>query len=193
MTTSTRSPPNQAISRRRAGAVPTQVAWPNLRHVMAEGSAAWPNMAMGTYEIGRIEPEQIDRAYALVRVAQPAVQLGAWRRYVADLDETSDWALHREVLVACNALGYIQGLCISSIVQLANDRVLDVPIFIVVSAADERGVRAELLNNLESRAAGLGCSQLRIWTQTADNWRLHLIPDAAWDAAIDLSIPVPRR
>lgn len=192
MTTSARSRPNRAASHRRPGVTPAQVAWPNLRHVMARRSATWPNAAMGTYEIGRIEPEQIDRAYALVRVAQPAVQLGAWRRYVADLDGASDWALQREVLVACNALGYIQGLCVSSIVQLANDRVLDVPIFIVVSAADERGVRTELLNNLESRAAGLGCSQLRIWTQTADNWRRHLVPDAAWDAAIDLSIPVPR-
>ncbi|MDR3471307.1 MAG: hypothetical protein P4M09_06415 [Devosia sp.] len=145
---------------------------------------------MNTYEIARIEPHQVDRAFTLLQVALPAVHVDVWRGYVTDLLNHRRGWMTRDVLVACNARHYLQALCIVSLVERGELRVLDVPIFIVVSAADERGVRAELLAHLKSRAADSGCHRLRIWTQTPDNWALHLAPDAFERAVIDLSVPV---
>jgi hypothetical protein len=145
---------------------------------------------MNTYEIVGIEPAQVDRAFALLQVALPGIGMDVWRSYVTDvIDGRSGWS-DREVLVASNPRGYVQAVCITSIVERDRVRVLDVPIFIVVSAADERGIRAELLAHLKGLAADLGCHRLRIWTQTPDNWARHLAPDAFEQASVDISIPV---
>jgi|GEM_PF-1458603 len=149
---------------------------------------------MEAYEIGHIAPDQIDRAYALLRLAHPAVQPAAWRRYALDvLDRPAGQARHRQIIVAANSLGYIQGLSVAFIAELASGKALDVPVLIVVSAADEHGVRRELLAHLAARAAGLGCSQLRLWIQSSGNWHRHQLPDPAHDAPIDLLIPAARQ
>ena len=119
--------------------------------------------------------------------------MSVWRRDAADvLDRIALEAPRRDIVVACNGLGYVQGLDIAQLADLPDRRTLDVPIFIIVSAGDERGVHDELVDHLGARAAGYGCSALRIWAQTADNWLQHLTPGAAHEAPIDLSIPVTR-
>jgi hypothetical protein len=51
---------------------------------------------------------------------------------------------------------------------------LDVPIFIVASAADESGVSGALIGRLRHLAEDSGCKSIRFWTVGGDSWGRHM-------------------
>lgn len=108
------------------------------------------------YDICPISRKQIDSAYPLAKLALPSIGIEEWR----DLCRASDGA--DEIALASNAKGYAQGLSISSVLEQGDRRILDVSSFVIVSAADEPGVEADLVQYLKARAKALNCNSVQI-------------------------------
>lgn len=129
-----------------------------------------------TYKVTRITNEQVDPAYLLVSPVAPNLNLDGWRtfctevlarkRHPVDLDD---------IIVAVNPIGYIQGLCVyAARWDTFHGQILDVPVFVIASAADEIGVAIDLLRLLKARAERESCGFIRVWTLGEDNWSRHL-------------------
>ncbi len=153
-----------------------------------------------TYRVGRLSDECVDKAYSLVNLVAPALDLEAWRTLCRNMQ--SHWPYQPEIgdmIVAVNPLGYVQGLCISSARDHAVEgRLLDVPFVVIASAADAAGVAGDLMDWLEAHAASEGCEKLRIWTSEKDGWTRHFTGRDVrlWEHGILLSlrahVPVPQ-
>jgi len=132
-----------------------------------------------SYSIAPISPETIDRAYPLLRAIAPTLAVEEWRRHCRKLATPladSDPATSREeTVVAVNSQGYVKGLCLYSIRHhWIYGRLLDVPIFVVASAADAEGVGKALLQFLQGKRDRSVCSGVRFWTMGAQIWDRRL-------------------
>jgi hypothetical protein len=137
-----------------------------------------------SYIVEPIGPRTIDHAYPLARACGYAPTLGQWRAFCQSLesaplrDEAAGNNSERAV-VARNPQGYVKGLCVYSIKEhLPYGRLLDVPIFIVASAADGEGVATELAAVLLSRCDWSVCSGIRFWPIGSDSWKSRQTPEA---------------
>jgi hypothetical protein len=109
-----------------------------------------------SYAIETIGPRTVDRAYPLARVGGFTLSLDEWRAFCRSFGSppVGDRTGRELAVVARNNSGYVKGLCVYSIKHLSpHGRLVDVPIFVVASAADEEGVATELIGFLRSRAA----------------------------------------
>ncbi len=128
-----------------------------------------------TYKIGRISADRIDQAYLLIDRFAPALDIEAWRTFCCDVMKRDSHQLDVDnVVIATNPLDYVQGLCITALRGRAEDRILDVPVFVVTSAADAAGVAADMLAYLKNVGRAEACGGIRIWTLGKDNWTRHL-------------------
>lgn len=128
------------------------------------------------YAIGRLSIGQIDQAYLLVNPVAPGLDLDGWRSFCRNLLAHELLAREQDdVIVAANPLGYVQGLSVCAVrTHPSHGRILDVPVFVVASTADEAGVRADLLRHLQECGGLHGCRMLRIWSLEWDSWGRHL-------------------
>ena len=129
-----------------------------------------------TYHVIQIGPEQVDRAFLLVEPVASSLSLAAWRDFCNQLGPRPLQGHHPDqVWVAVNPVGTIQGLALS---KLGDDptggRMLDVPIFVVASAADESGVSGALISRLRHVAEDSECKSIRFWTVGRDSWSRHM-------------------
>jgi hypothetical protein len=136
----------------------------------------------GSYVIEQIGPETIDRAYALARTIAENLRLDEWRQFCRSLESSSAKREigdeREEIVVARNAEGYVKGFSIFAIRDHTTyGRLLDVPVFVVASAADREGVAAELLNFLRAKCAKSVCSGIRFWTMSPRTWAERLRPE----------------
>ncbi|MEJ0095095.1 MAG: hypothetical protein WDN46_17255 [Methylocella sp.] len=129
-----------------------------------------------TYQIAELTTDRVDQAYPLIGAVAPALDLAAWRAFCRSIIDRGDSRPDLDnVIVAMSPLGYIQGLCITTVREHAEgDRILDAPIFVVASAADSAGVAAELLDYLKAFGRAESCGCMRIWTLAHDNWTRRL-------------------
>src|SRR5271169_3723082 len=109
----------------------------------------------GCYIVEPIGPRTVGPAYLLARACGCALTLREWRALCQSLGSAPACDEGRgngaRALVARNAQGYVKGLCICSITDDSPcGRLLDVSIFVVVSAADPQRVTAELVGALRS-------------------------------------------
>ncbi|MGF7159532.1 hypothetical protein FHS85_001151 [Rhodoligotrophos appendicifer] len=119
-----------------------------------------------TYKIDVMVRDQTDLAFPLVQALWPPMELTDWRGF-CDLVFASGGILSggRSLYVAVAPKGYIRGLCLVAVSRdPSQGDVLDVPILIISSAADEAGVTAELIDHLKAIAWGLDCRTLRLMT-----------------------------
>lgn len=125
-----------------------------------------------TYTIGRITAAQIDRAYLLVNRVAPKLELDEWRAFCREILAQKRQAIDRDdIAIAVNPAGYVQGLCSHAVRKHPfHGRILDVPIFVVTSAADEAGIAGCLLEHLKELARQDACDAVRIWTLGQDDW-----------------------
>jgi hypothetical protein len=131
------------------------------------------------YSIEPITLGTADRAYPLIRAVAPTVALEEWRQFcqgAASPLAADERASRREqAVLAIDSRKHVKGLCIYSIGEhWFYGRLLDIPIFIAASAADARGVGAELLQFLQAVCNRSICSGARFWTMGAEAWRLRL-------------------
>ncbi len=130
------------------------------------------------YEIGPLQANQIERAYVVVQAAMPGLAWDRWRATVGSVFER-----HR-FTVATDPNGYVRGLCLARMFEhpIAG-RVLDIPIFIVISPIDEDRIAQDLFALMKRRAVSSHCSHMRFWTLASENWE-HLTDEAfrnRWD------------
>ncbi len=126
----------------------------------------------GAYVTAPIAPAQVDTAYLLVRPLAPLLDISHWRAYCEPAPRHGATGRKHGIVVALNARGYVLGLCVHAIAgHPVHGAILDVPVFVVASAADETGVADALVRDLRATAARLGCTAVRIATEGSP--RLH--------------------
>ncbi len=129
----------------------------------------------GSYIVEPIGPRTVDPAYLLARACGYALRLGEWQALCQSLGSAPAGDEGRgngaRALVARNAQGYLKGLCIYSITDDSPcGRLLDVPILVVVSAADPQRVTAQLVGALRSECEQSDCAGVRFWPMRPDAW-----------------------
>ncbi|MDP3256969.1 MAG: hypothetical protein Q8S58_08995 [Bosea sp. (in: a-proteobacteria)] len=118
------------------------------------------------YIIAGMTPDQVDAAFLLVRRLKPSPDLEGWRTKRGEGDAPA--GRRQDVRVATNPRGHVQGLCLCrEALHMVHGAILDVPLFVVASAADGPGVAAALVADLCAIAGRLGCSAVRIRTGDA--------------------------
>ncbi len=133
------------------------------------------------YVIEKIGPLTIDRGYPMARVAGFALSLDEWRAFCRSLGSPLvGGGTDRELaIVARNDWGYVKGLCVYSVRDHSpHGRLLDVPIFVVASAADEGGVATELIGFLRSECNKSACTGIRFRCLEPDLWARRLTREA---------------
>jgi hypothetical protein len=150
------------------------------------------------YTTARIRTEQVDAAHLLVSPLDPLLDLVRWRSYCDEAASDGGTAARRQqIVVVANPRGYLQGLCVHAVVtHPVQGAILDVPVFVVASAADEIGVAEALFRELCIVAGRLNCAAIRI--RTGGSQRLHRhIEDCgriAWAGRVALILdPKPRQ
>jgi|GEM_PF-1482182 hypothetical protein len=134
-----------------------------------------------SYAIESISPATIDRTYLLARAAMPGLLAHEWRQFCRGHDPSRIRATaddREEIALARNATGYVKGLCVYAVrTHPTYGRLLDVPFFVVASAADGEGVAAELLDFLRDKCDKFVCSGIRFWTMSPNEaWAGRLSP-----------------
>lgn len=125
-----------------------------------------------TYSVGPIKRQQVDKTYRLIEAAGYNVDLTAWRD-LCRMTFARNWPAPyaEEVITAENPLGYVAGVCI---MRPVHDRmygiVIDVPVFIVVSAGGTRAASNSLLGFLSATARNKNCGFIRVMSLEPDNW-----------------------
>lgn len=128
----------------------------------------------GSYPVHPIRDAEIDSAYVLARLAAPSLELDAWRQAC----RAANRAQAEEIAVATGAKGYLHGLARSHVVAEGGETLL-IADSVVVSAADETGVRLDLLRYLQRRASELGCAAALVRSPDGAEMRLLLDADLA--------------
>jgi hypothetical protein len=125
-----------------------------------------------TYRISRISTDRVDQAYPIANAATPTLSLEAWHTFCRNLESrrTHDGELN-DILIASNSFGHIKGVCVTASKHHVDyGRLLDVPLIVVASAADEAGVAAEMFAALKVLARSQGCDNIRVWTPESQGW-----------------------
>ncbi|RVP99630.1 hypothetical protein [Sinorhizobium meliloti] len=126
------------------------------------------NMAVA-YAVGPIKRHQFDKAYRLVDAAGCHFDLQGWREFCAAT--VTRMCSPEGIVTAENPLGYIAGICIMRPVQNETyGRMLDVPVFIITSAADTRGVANALLAYFTVVARKYNCGFIRVAALDPTDW-----------------------
>jgi len=132
---------------------------------------------MSAYVIRPISSKTIDQAYPLAKVLAPSLTRREWRELCL-AQKPSAFREREEVIVASNAWGYVKGLCVYCVRDHSTyGRLLDIPLFIVASAADAEGAAEDFLNFLRSVCDASVCSGIRFWTFGPDAWRRMFDPE----------------
>jgi hypothetical protein len=137
------------------------------------------NSISSGYSVKPITREAVDRTFPLMRAVAPALGLHEWRQFcqniASPLSGHGQAGEEEEAVLAINSRGYAKGLCIYAIREhWFYGRLLDVPIFVVPSAADATGVGAELLQFLQTTRDNAGCSGVRFWAMGSESWDRRL-------------------
>ncbi len=124
------------------------------------------------YLVGHIKRHQIDRAYRLIEAVDYPVNLEQWRSFCdRQLNRQYISSTSGDVITVENALGYIQGV---SIAHPGNDlnygHILDVPVFVVATAADTAGVSNALMGHLMAMARADHCRYIIVSSTDASAW-----------------------
>jgi hypothetical protein len=147
------------------------------------------------YLVEPIGPEMIAQAYPLIRAVVPDLAEHEWSQInrpdgvVGGRPATN--SEREELIVARNAEGYVKGLCMYAVRDHATyGRLIDVPFFIVASAADGEGVSAVLIHFLRGKCDQFVCSGIRFWTMDPEAWAHRLSPNhiARSDHGLFLSV-----
>jgi hypothetical protein len=140
---------------------------------------AMTNSISSGYSVRPITHKAVDRTYPLMRAVAPVLGLREWRQFCQNIESPlngrEQTGEKEEAILAINSRGYIKGLCIYAIREhWFYGRLLDVPIFVVASAADATGVGAELLQFLQVTRDNAGCAGVRFWTRGGESWDRRL-------------------
>lgn len=113
-----------------------------------------------SYALSPMRAGQLVQAFAFLRTFSPEVTIERWE-VVANKSY--------RMIVVTDIAGYIRGLTVSSVrTHPIARKLLDVPIFIVGSIADENAIAESLFREVRRRAIVQQCDFMRIWTWSSD-------------------------
>lgn len=124
------------------------------------------------YAVAPIKAAQVERAYCLIGAVGYDIDLDAWQQIcAAALVRKYPSPYVEEIAVAENSLGYVRGIAILRVRQSERlGRYLSVPVFVIASAGDARGVCGALLRYLRVTALDRHCGAIHIASLTPDRW-----------------------
>lgn len=139
------------------------------------------------YAVGPIRGTQVDRAYRLIEAIGYDIDLNGWRQVCATaLARKYPSPYVEEIATAENALGYVTGVAIMRARHSERfGRYLSIPVFVVASIGDARGVCDALLGYVTATARSKHCSAIYIASLEADRWpTAYSAPDTAADGVL---------
>ena len=138
------------------------------------------------YTVRAISTAEIDQAYVLARLADPDIGLEEWREFCVMPSGAglSSAASLRRVLIAQGPRGYVHGVCVLEFPGGAG--AVNIPTFVVGSAADPDGVAVALLRALVALCRETDCRRLRIWLPRGDQGAAATFGAASQAVAQDL-------
>ncbi len=125
------------------------------------------------YTVAPIAPGQVDQAYVLIRLADPAMTLEEWRETCGAgghsfSDGAGSWPVS-QVLVAVGPRGYLHGLSLIGRMRYADGaRTIEVEALLAPSALDAQGVCGALLHALAVLCREHGCERLTVGMPPSD-------------------------
>ena len=124
------------------------------------------------YVVAPIKAAQVERAYCLIDAAGYDIGLDAWRQIcAAALARKYPSPFVEEIAVAENSLGYVKGIAILHVRHHERlGRYLSVPVFVIASAGDTRGVCGALLRYLSAMALDRHCGAIHVASLAPDRW-----------------------
>lgn len=132
------------------------------------------------YHVEPLDAKDVDRAFLVIETVARSLLMKDWKQFCAGLDSAA-WSGQRRVWIAKNDSGILRGVAVGRLEEhLALGRILDIPLFAAVSAADDRGVSRALIDYLSRLARAAACRSIRFWTMSGDNWqRKDLVEEIA--------------
>ncbi|MBD9649904.1 hypothetical protein IB267_16215 [Ensifer sp. ENS09] len=124
------------------------------------------------YAVAPIKASQVERAYCLIGAVGYDVDPCAWRQVcAAALMRRHPSPFVKEIAVVEDSLGYIRGIAILRVRHHERlGRHLSVPVFVVASAGDPRGVCDALLEYLRLAAFNRHCRAIHVASLAPDRW-----------------------
>lgn len=123
------------------------------------------------YSVGPIRYDQINRTYCLIEAVGYDVSLEEWREFCTAAIAGGHKPDTENVVTVENPLGYITAVgIIRAKMSKLYGRVLDVPVFIVISAGDTPGVCNALLGFVMASAREKHCGHVRVASPDPINW-----------------------
>jgi hypothetical protein len=113
------------------------------------------------YVVGELLRDDELAAFALICSVAPAFEEKDW---AALCDDTRNW----HCISASDLAGRVRGLAVFRLrMHPEAGLLMDVPIFIALSAADHHGIAESLFSSLEAQATA--CRFMRVWTNLPGN------------------------
>jgi GNAT superfamily N-acetyltransferase len=142
------------------------------------------------YTVAPITPAQVDRAYLLIRLAEPAMTIEEWRHLCRPgtpsfHDGGAPWRVGA-VLVATGPRGYLHGLSVVGVARSSDGGPIEVPAFLAPSAVDPVGVSQALLQALVRLCRERGCNRLSVEIPAGDEAAYHAIGQAGATLGVEL-------
>ena len=141
------------------------------------------------YTVRAISAAEIDQAYVLVRLVDPYIGIEEWRDFCRDPCGAGrpSAAFSRRVLIAQGPRGYVHGVCVLEVAGTDGAaEAVNIPTFVVGSAADPDGVAVALLRALVALCRETDCRRLRIWLPRGDQGAAATFGAASQAVAQDL-------
>jgi hypothetical protein len=148
----------------------------------------------GAYTIAQISTEEIDVTYPLIRNVEQSLEQADWREICEGIiQRRTNLASGNNIATATNPTGYVRGICMFRVKNHKRyGHLLDVPIFVAVSAGDVGGVSEAMLDHLRTLAHNQKCRMIRVWALGNDNWSRSLRKGEfdRWDHGLLMPIEV---
>jgi len=146
------------------------------------------------YTIAPISAEQIDVTYPLIRNVEQSLEQADWREICEGIIQRRvNLAGANHIAIATSPTGYVRGICLFRVKNHQRyGLLLDVPIFVAVSAGDVAGVSEAMLDHLRTLAHNQKCRIMRVWGLGTDNWSRTLQKGEfdRWDHGLLMPIEV---
>jgi hypothetical protein len=141
------------------------------------------------YTVRNVSARELEQAFDLFRLADPDMEQEEWQAFCAPSGGTegSLTPFHHRVLVAVGPTGHVRAVCVLEAAQSDRDGgAVNIPTFVVGSAADPDGVLIALLRALVAICQESGYRRLRIWLPRDDRGAVTALGAAIVACAEDL-------
>jgi len=115
------------------------------------------------YDLHELRPAERDRAFVLVRLLKPEVDLARWRAFLKDVEHQCACGMERGITVASLGDGCLIGLYTWAVQpSLEHEKIFTVDNFMAAGALDPEPLFDAMIGEMDTHAHALGCGALQI-------------------------------